>query len=207
MGEYVIQVPPDSTGKGIRHQVLLEVDYTNLTGSLPVGELVTMSVSSVEGTVLKVHTGTFHDSPHMHLLLTHGSPETISIGEDILVDGIKQAEVSGATSSFYNPVVISVGGNNPLNSQHIDNIGASKVRFDEGSPQFDAFGAQQVSMKTTLGDYIMDYDELSESFTDVASGTNSLTYVGDTKGVTLSCGTASGDSYQRTTNISRGFLS
>ena len=200
MSEYVIKVPPDSTGKGIRHQVLLEVEYTNLTGTLPVGSLVTFGTSTVEGTILRVHSGTFHTTPHMHLILTHGSPEAVSVGEDVFIDAVKQAEVSGQTESFYHPISIPVGGNNPLHSQFIDEVGAAKVRFNEGSPQFDAFGAQQVSSKTKLGDYVMSYNELPEDFTDVIVGGGSLTYVGDTRGVTLSCGTASGDSVTRTTN-------
>ena len=200
MGEYTIKVPPDSTGKGIRHQVLLEVDYVNLTGTFPVGALVTFGTSTTEGTVLRVHSGTFHTEPHMHILLTHGSPEAVTLGEDIIVDGVKQAEVAGQTAAFYNPVSIAVGGNNPLFAQHIDSVGASKVRYHEGSPTFDAFGAQQASKKHKLADYVMSYDALPQDFTDTSVGSGAYSYIHATKGVTLSTGTPSGDSIGRTSN-------
>ena len=88
MSEFAIQIPPDSTGKSIRHEVQIEIDYTNKTGTFPVGEVVTFATSQVIGTILLDHTGIQHPENHLHIKLKHGSPTDITEGENMQVDGV-----------------------------------------------------------------------------------------------------------------------
>ena len=203
MSEFFIQVPPDGTGKKIRHEVQLEIDYINATRTPPfnIGEVVYFAQSELTGTVAVDHSGIQHTDQHLHIKLLHGSPEKFVPNEDIQVGGVTVATATVSTDSFYVQTTIAAGGNNPANLQHIDKLGASSVRFAEGSPHFDAFGKLQVSTQHKIAEYIMSYSELEKDFTDtVVVGGATLAYNNDTRGITLANTTVSGDWYQRTSD-------
>lgn len=205
MSEFNVQIPPDSTGKKIRHEAQIEIDYDSSAygGVYPaflVGEYVIFTTSDLQGTVMVDHQGVLHTEDHLHIKLVHGSPEDFVVGETMTVDGVPKAVAIAATDVFYIPSVIQAGGNNPAYLQAIDQIGASSVRFSEGSPQFDAFGKMQISNAHRIADYVLSYDMLPKLFENETVGTTASLYNHDTRGVTLQTGTGATDRFTRTTH-------
>lgn len=206
MSEYYIAVPPDSTGKKVRHDLQIEIDYTNKTGEFPVGEIVVFETSGMQGIILLDHVGLQHPENHLHIKLLHGSPEAITIGENMVVNGVTIAQATGASDTFYIPATIAVGGNNPTYAQHIDKVGASSVRFAEGSPTFDAFGRMQVSPTTTITEHTFNYDGRDEHFSDAIVGTASITHNLQIGGMVFTTDTGATDSAIRTADIYNKYI-
>jgi hypothetical protein len=212
MSEYFIKVPPDSTGKAIRHSIQLEIDYVNPINPGEVtfvsGEVVIFGTSGVSGTVGLDHFvgGIQHTEPHVHLLLSHGSPETVTLGEDMFVDGVKRAEAGVQTQAFYIPVVQLIGGDNPTHTQSIDPRGAAAVRFDEGSPTFDAFGRMQVSPITTISEHTFNYNGHDFNFSDDIVGTASIVHNSTYGGMVLTTNTGATDSIVRTSDVHNKYI-
>jgi hypothetical protein len=198
MADQNLRFPPDSTGKRVAHTAYMDIDFTSGTIPFVVGDTVTTPSTGVSGEVIKV-TGSASTGT-VYILLESGSPAAVNSGEALQVNAVTNALTSGTGTAIYDQNVVIVGGNNPKYGQSVDNIGAAFVRFAEGSPQFDAFGKLQVSQQHKLAEYIPHYDTLPNDFSTVLTGAGSLTHLPNVSGVRLSCGTASGDSVQRTTD-------
>lgn len=192
-----VRVPPDSTGKRINAGHGMQLAYTAGTRLLVVGETVVGGASGAEGYVARIEGTAASGNVFMRHIA--GTTETFNDGEALQVEASTIC-TAGAQTDFYTQKVINVGGTNPENSQSVDNQGASFVRFADGSPQFDAFGKQQVSQQHKIAEYIHSYDELPNDYTTVAVGSATVAYEANSAGVVLSCTTLSGDSIQRTSD-------
>lgn len=193
------RLPPDGAGKRVPASVMLEFDFNTLTGTLAVGDTLAFATSSFGGVVLEVSAGT---SGKIHMLMHDPVPANpaLVLGEDVIINGTPVAKVGSVGYPFMFSQGVISGGNNPLNTMHVDNVGAANVRFAEGSPQFDAFGKMQVSQSTTLGDYVLRYDSMLGQFQDIPVGTASLVHSQLYSGVLMSTGTSPGDKMQRTSH-------
>lgn len=193
-----IRFPPDSTGKRVGHLAYINIDFTGGTIPFSVGDLVTTPTTLVTGTVTTISGTT--STGFIHVLLNPTSPAAVNVGEALQVNSITKALSVGVGTVIYVQQSSIVGANNPLFGLQVDNQGAASVRFSEGSPQFDAFGKLQVSQSTALGDYMLRYDGQNDQFQDVVVGTGSIVHSQLFSGITLTTGTATGDSISRTSH-------
>lgn len=193
-----VRIVPESTGDRIQFYHTYDIEYDTKTGAFPVGETVTGGASGLQGIILKdtpdhniTNTGVLSIS-----LLTSFEDYDVTAGEDLLVNTISQAKAAIGYCIYVNTSTL-VGGNNANYKQYVDNEGQAYVRFAEGSPQFDAFGKLQTSDQTTLGEYIFQYDEHPEDFSDLITGGSSIAHDNVISGVVLTNTTASGDKIER----------
>lgn len=197
-----IRIPPDGTGKRLATTEFLEVNYTDLTGDLEVGDRIAGAISGPLGVIVRVIPET-STSGELFVILDHGVNGVLTVGELLTAEGTPPTGLCKAGNSvtpFHSSHSILVGGNNPTYEQHVDIHGAASVRFAEGSPLFDAFGGQKVSQPNTIGVYEFSADGGGSLFTTEISGNATDTYNSVTSTVDLFCTGAAGDSVVRTTN-------
>lgn len=194
-----VQLPSDGIGKQVAQSVMVEIEYNNGTIDFIEGDVVTFSTSTWTGTIIKSEGTT--SVGEIHIRVEEPVPESfnVQVAENIIVDGATNATVSASSNPYYFQQNVMVG-KDMINQLEIDELGNAYVRFDEGSPQFDAFGKLQTSQAHKIAEYINSYDDLSGFFSTVITGGATSTYNNDTRGVTLTCGTASGDKVVRTTD-------
>jgi len=197
-----IRITPEGTGDRILFYHTFDVEFTGRTANpVAVGDIIVGQNSATEARVVLVKDDpAAANSGVISTILSVGHEgDSFTPGENLLVNSLVVA-VAGANYCIYANVSTLAGGNNPHNLQSIDRTGAAYIRFAEGAPQLDAFGKTQVSQQHKIAEYIMSYNELPNDFTDLQVGGATLTYNNNTRGVTLQCGTASGDHYQRTSD-------
>lgn len=195
--EHNIQFPPDSTGKRVAHTCYIDLVYTSGTIPFVVGDLITTPTTLIKGRVIYVE-GTTIDG-FLHVLLDFESPQTINVGEALQVNAVTYA-IAGAIAAMFTPKFVQSSGDNPLNTQTIDNKGAANIRFAEGAQQFDAYGLTRTSQQNHLGEYIHTYNKLPDEWQEVIVGTASCIHLPNEGGVRFQVGTAAGDKIQRTTH-------
>lgn len=195
MAEQHLRFPPDSTGKRVGHIAYIDITFTGGTIAFNVGDRITTPVTLIKGTVISV-TGTVSVGD-LHVLLDGESPAAVNNGEALQVNAVTRAVAGGPGITIYVQKTVAIGANNPQFGQSIDALGASSVRFTEGSPQFDAFGKLQVSQMHTLGDYVLRYDAMMDQFQDTVVGTGSVVHSQNFSGITISTGVGATDSVTR----------
>lgn len=193
-----IALPLDGSGKKVPHSVMLEVKYFNGTVAVSEGQIITFGVSTFTGTVVGLTGTTSTGTLDIRIELPVPSVMVLNVGEDVLADGTKVSEVQNTDgSTYYFQQNVIVGGPDMNNHLEIDEIGSAKVKFDGGSPQFDAFGSLQVSNAVTIGEYLHPYDHLPEAFGDDLQGAGTITHIPASAGVLLSNTTAAADQAHR----------
>lgn len=198
MSQAHVRLPPDSTGKRVAHRAHIDINYTNRTVPLKLGDVVTFGVSTTDGVLTKIHIDT-DTTGHIYVTLSHDSSQILTVGENILLNGVVVAQISGYIV-FYTSESVVVGANNSFNGQYVDNNGAAYIRFSEGSQQFDAFGVSRVSQQNTLGEYIHTFGKLTNQWFESLVGGGSIVHLPNESSVRLQVGTLATDSVQRTTH-------
>lgn len=164
-----VQVPPDSTGKKIRHNPYLRISFTGNTGGhvwregsneYTITGSVSLSVTVFKG--LNGETGRVGIKLKQSDILDNAA---LPIQGDIIrYQGTQVAVVGSEQDLLYLPYSNIAGGNSPDNLMDVDNTGSANIRFSEGRPQLDAFGRLRVSTGSTLGDYIFASDIQPNNF-------------------------------------------
>lgn len=191
---YYVQLPPDSTGKKVRHRQIVDAYITSEVTRPKLDSIVVGSISGATGTLSGISTD--NADPEYHITRITG---TFVSGDILSVGGV----VAGTISILVDSATQSINVVDPENPNYrlaIDGRGAANVRFTEGEPQTDAFGRLQVSQMQAAGEYYHINDELASKYWSLAQGGGSITYIPQESMVRYSCGTASGDLAQRTTN-------
>lgn len=198
MTESHIRVPPDSTGKRVFTNSMVDVNLTSVTRAPITGETVVFS-GGLTGIVSQYNTS---PSPHFYVEVAHESIDTVTAGETITVNGSTIATVDSPAGGdiFHSQKIVLVSDENSFYGQKVDQYGQAHVRFGEGAPSLDAFGRLEVSQTTKLAEYIMRYDELPNDFTTEIVASATLTHSQDYSGVVLTCTTNATDSIERTSD-------
>jgi hypothetical protein len=192
-----VSIPPDSTGKKIRHVNGYDVVLTSVLVDLTVyevGDVVTGVDSGFTGTF----TGTTTELGETFIHIQNANGE-FTVGELLSIGGTNIGTVS-TILNIYSPTVIMVDGDNPFRTQKIDKDGSSFVRYNEGDLGFDSFGHAQFSQATQLADWMFTYGDHADDFYDeILSGAAITASVADSS-LLLSTPITSGSSITRTTH-------
>lgn len=199
-----VRVPPDSTGKRITHSVMVEITVNGVTdqAAFLVGEAISFGTSPLVGYLSEVGwlSGS---SAELHISLRDPivPSAVISVGENMLINGVVKAAVLTVGEFFYFQQNVLVGGKNNVHSLEINKDGAALTAYAGGTPEFDAYGRMQVSEQHTVANYVHTYDTLDNLFTTTLAGDGAVTHLPNTSGVKISVGTASGAKVVRTSDM------
>lgn len=186
-----VQVPPDSTGKKIRHEPHHRVGYNTRVNNhiWKLGEEYTIT-GSVSITVV-VFRGPNQDTGYLGIRFL-GSDDfdnvSLTAGDAINYEGSQVATVTSDEIIHVQYNHIS-GGDSPQNTANVDEFGSLSTRFAEGAPQLDAFGRLRVSEGTSLGDYQFAFDVLRNSFSTNRVGNATVSHDDNRKSLVLTCPT------------------
>ena len=164
-----IALPPDGAGKRVSQSVMLEVSYDNGTIDFEEGDGVSFSSSTWTGTVIKVEGTTATGTIHLRAEPPVPTTFAVAVGENIIVKAVTNAKTVSLAAPYYFQQNVIVG-HDMVNKLEITELGSAHVTFKSGEPQFDAFGKLMTSEQTTLGEYVMSYDDLASEFTTEITG-------------------------------------
>jgi len=197
-----VVLPPDGNGKQVPQALMQEINYNNGTIDFVVGDVITFSTSSWEGTVLEVIGTT--STGHLHVRVNRPVPDplpNLTNGENILVNAVTNATVANLDGGSYYTQQVQLVGNNVMHPIEIDKLGAMHTRFSEGSPQFDAFGKLQISDATVLGEYLNKYDRNNKDFWYEENTGGTVTHIPANAGLLYSTTTTSGSKAASTSHL------
>jgi hypothetical protein len=195
-------LPPDGSGKQVPQGVMVEVNYNNGTTGFNVGDEITFSTSTWVGTIVRTE-GTV-STGELHVRVEEPVPDPwidLTLSEDILVNAVKFAEVSNVDVQPYYFQQNQMVGNNMANVAEVDGQGALHVRYGEGSPQFDAFGRQQITEPTIIGEYINIYERDDKNFWYEELSGGVVSHIASNQGTLYSTTTTSGSKAASTTHL------
>ena len=149
-----VQIPPDSTGKQIRHSARQEIRVASTLVDLSqfeLGEAATGLTSGITG----IFTGFGNDLTDT-IVYIKDATGTFVVGETIQLNGTP-AVVVAQTNLIYTPNTHLADPANPNNRQKVDSRGGAYTRFQEGDLQFSSIGSAQVTETSVLGDFMFTY--------------------------------------------------
>lgn len=198
MSNDFFRVPDASVGLRINADPYDRVTYNNGTIDFAVGQTVVDPTTGRAGTILAVDGVTA--TGVLTIRVTADGSGKFGQSNPLEVASVQHATSASDSITVYYQAMQVAGANDPANHQFVDNKGQAFVRFAEGAPQLDAFGKVQVSEQAILDQYVCSFDVLPMLYHDVTVGGGTIAHEPESKGVVLSCGTASGDKAQRTTH-------
>lgn len=189
-----IQLPPDSTGKRVRHVKLTDVVVSTETNRPVVGDTIIGKTSGAIG-VFKADIRSGSIIYYIHLTVGAFVPS------EILWNGVVNfATVVESSGEIYTPAVHVTDPDQPQFIQKVDKNGAAYATFPEGTPQFDAFGRMQTSNMVMVGEYYHIMEDQPGRYWTQQVGSGTVTYIPTESSILYSTGTASGAKASRTTN-------
>jgi hypothetical protein len=200
MGDF-IRIPPDSTGKMIRHREMTDIYYSNptlLVGDLKYNDLLVGSISGVSGRYSSINLVSME-------IFIFDVTGTFQVGEDILYLGNIIARFD-SQKDLYIQVNHLVDQSNPDFVLKIDKQGSMYTRSREGEQPFDSYGYSQVSMAHKIADHVFTYSGNNDSF---FIGTASGGYVEHNSSLSsniLNVSSISGSSVYKTSYISYPYV-
>ena len=196
-----VQVPPDSSGKKIRHEPFHRVGYDSRVGNHVWQLEQTYTITGSASRVITVFTGPNSDSGYLGVKLA-GSDDfqnaNLVSGDKILYQGVEVATVT-SDEILHIPYSQISGGSSPNNTVDVDATGSMNIRFDEGRPQLDAFGKLRVSGASILGDYTFANNLLNDQFATTKWGSGKPVFDANLHAAVLTTGVA-GETTVATTN-------
>lgn len=196
------KIPPESSGSRIAHYVHWYLKITNLSAPFGFPAMFELTTSGVKGTIHAIEP--YEDGFRVVAILDSDSPlNGFTLNEQMNIDNTVSS--STATLKEWERVLLNstalTSAVDPDHSLAIDQVGAASVRFNEGQPQFDAFGLLRVSNSTRLSDYMFKYDALPTLFQEKKVGAGALlTYLPDENSIAIDVGVDSGDYLTYTSN-------
>lgn len=172
MGHNFIQIPPDSTGKKIRHIQRVDSELTNILidfNLIEKGATVVGLTSGVTGNFTGV-TSNFGEI-YLHV---ENNGNVFTVGESITINGSPVGEIINSTVQ-YTPNVVVVDADSPHHTQKIDSNGSVYTRYSEGDLGFDAFGYAQFSQTSQIDSHVFTYGDSPEKYWDVIIGSSYIT--------------------------------
>lgn len=184
-----VQVPPDSTGKKIRHEPFHRVGYNSRVGGHIWQSGKEYTITGSVSLTVTIFTGPNSDVGYVGMKFAGGddfSNKNLSAGDVINYEGSPVATVA-SDEVIEIPYTQISGGKTPNNTVDVDNTGSMNVRFSEGLPQLDAFGRLRVSNGSTLGDYIFSSDILPNDFSTKKVGNVTEVWDSNLHALRLTC--------------------
>ena len=166
MATEFVRIPPDSTGKRIRHLDRYDVILTSVLIDLSIIEVGDV-VTGVSSGITAKYTGTATEFGETYIHITDASGE-FTVGELLSVPVHGNIGTVSSLLNIYTPTVTMVDADNPYHTQKISKEGSSFVRYSEGDLGFDAFGNAQFSQLTKVDEHLFTYGDKTGSFYDDA---------------------------------------
>ena len=192
-----VRLPPDSTGKRIRHISVIEMWVISEAIKPDAGDVLTGLTSGATG----IFVGAFRKTQ-----ITYFMGEVtgaFTAGEQLrrTSDNAIVSFVDTASEEIFTPSLTIADANVPANTLAVDSDGAANVRFSEGSPQFDAYGRIQVSQMNSVAEYYFTQEDQAGRYWQRQTGLTGVdTYQVQESNIRLQLGTTLGDRISRTTN-------
>jgi hypothetical protein len=165
MGDF-IRIPPDSTGKMIRHREITDIYYSNptvLVDNLKYNDLLVGSISGISGRYSSINLVSMK-------FFLFDSSGAFQPGENILYLGNIVAQFN-SQEDLYVQANHLVDYENPSYVLKIDKKGSMYTRSREGEQLFDGVGYSQVSQTHRIDDYVFTYSGHTDKFfTATANG-------------------------------------
>ena len=159
-----IQIPPDSTGKQIRHNDQVDLELSDVTfplGDLEHGATIIGDTSGVVGRYEGFNI--LFDKIFLHISRTTGN---FTVGE-IIKHGNDDIGTMVDANHIHTPQFQLSDADVPSYTQKISKEGASFVRYSEGDLSFDAFGHAQQALVSKIDDFIFTYSSHQHRFYDL----------------------------------------
>jgi hypothetical protein len=198
MSHSYIQIPPDSTGKKIRHTPMLDMEVTNvlvILDSLLKNEEVLGGTSGATGLYMGYHTEYNETYIFIHPLTgTFVEDELISVG------GVDVATSEASVIQYTSNTILS-DPDNPLHRQKVGHGGAAHIRFEEGNQLFDSWGRTQTSTVSIMGSFNFIYQDPGvASFYDRVVDGGVVNAVTESSYLSITTDTTSGSIASRSTH-------
>ena len=192
-----VQLPPDGVGKKIRHRLLTDLEVT--VSSTPAIGSTVYTTGGASGILEGVYSS---DVIIWHLREVSG---TIAKG-DALKD-VTLATTYATVSAVIDPQTVYIPALNivdpevPEYALTVDKRGAALTSFPEGTPQFDAWGRQQLSQLQAVAEYYFFTQDLSGKFYTTTNGASSaVKHNPANSALVFTTGTGATDWAKRTSN-------
>ncbi len=169
MSEF-IRIPPDSTGKRLRHRQLTDI-YLSVDNNIPIeGATIHGVTSGAQGVLVgRTHHGTEIEYFLKDVTGTFQTGETLNNGI-----ATTYGVIDTIVPDVFTPVVSIADPSNPDRVLAIDANGAELISFAEGQPAMAGFGSVKVSNHRALGVYESSVDSYDDLFyvQEVTGGTS-----------------------------------
>jgi len=197
MSTEFIRVPPDSTGKKIRHIQRLDIRLVNILIDFKTINRGVNVVGSTSGTIAKFIG--FKVELNEYILHVTDANGAFQVGEVLSINSVNAATVQDI-SDMFTPALNLVDADTPFNKLKIDDNGSSFVTFKEGNPSIDAFGNLNVSNLYRMDDHCFVYgDRPDKYYTESVSG-GAVSISSQDSALVLSTNSSSGSRITRTTH-------
>jgi hypothetical protein len=199
MATEFIRIPPDSTGKRIRHTERLDVVIASPTLDLQLisrGDVITGATSGA--TARFVGTQTEFGVVEVFFASVVGN---FIVGEFISTSEYLNFGVLANQELVYTPGVHISDPSTPYNRLKIDDNGSAFTRFAEGDLGFDTFGHAQVTTPNVIGHHTFIYQDIGfEKYGDTQLNDGTVTIETNSSELVLSTSTISGSKAIRQTH-------
>ena len=192
-----VQLPPDGVGKKVRHRVTTDIVVSSVTNDPAIGTVIYGANSGANGTLVGKYS---QATITWYLEEVTG---TFVAGEDLENSNgsVTYANASTVTTSVNTPAINIADPYTPENVLNINSRGAALTSFPEGTPQFDAWGRQQLSQLQAVAEYYQFTQDLGGKYYDTTNGgTSSVKYNPANSAILFTTGTGSTDWAKRVTN-------
>jgi hypothetical protein len=197
MAHNFIQVPPDSTGKKIRHTKRYDIEVSNVLVDLNLlerGQSVLGQTSGAVGQFINfaVELGEIY-------IFVKADGIDFLVGEQLIINGSDTATVDNFAVQHTSNVIIS-DPDKPSNRLRVDDNGSAYTRFSEGDQRFDAFGNAQFSQVTQIDHHMYTYGDRPTYYWDDIQGTAYVTASIQDSSLILAVDNQSGSRVSRTSH-------
>jgi len=194
-----IRIPPDSTGKKIRHIERTDIVVTNTSPNLQLFERGDSVVGETSG-VTATFIGTEVELGQEFIYVSNASGQ-FTVGETLNINSISSTAEVVSSQVVYTPTVQLADPDNTSNRQKVSNEGAAIVRFVEGNLGFDTFGHGQFAQPVTKDIHSFIYEDRgAEKYGDVEVNGGSIDINSDSSELVLSVSGVSGSLASRQTH-------
>lgn len=197
MAHDYIQIPPDSTGKKIRHTGRVDMELLSILidfNAIERGTLITGKTSGATGKFL----GFAVELGENYCYVGEGVG-TFQAGEIITINSVDAATIDSFVEQ-HTPVVTLADADTPNNRAKVDSNGSIYTRYSEGDLGFDAFGHAQFSQISQIQSHTFLYGDNPSKYWDQTLNGGSITYVPNQSCILLTVNDQSGSKASRTTN-------
>lgn len=192
-----VQLPPDGVGKKVRHRVVTDILIATITNDPTIGTVVYGGTSGAFGTLKGKYNA---DTITWYLDEVTG---TFQAGEDLenSSGSTTYASIGTVTPAVNTPAVNIADPFTPENVLSVNSRGAALTSFPEGTPQFDAWGRQQLSQLQAVAEYYFFTQDLAgKYYTATLGGSSSVKHNPLTSSMVYTTGTGTTDYAKRVTN-------